>query len=354
MTRLVLIASLLLAVVLCIAGQRSTSVEYIDPCADFVTWQDANDQFITAGGPVLDLPILDGDGYPCESLPGAPPEGANATVGVYPRGGNASAGMSRPPDVSDESPVASPSPLTDPSSIPSGSSIASAGPSEPDRPASSPSVTASATPSTESSPVVFSGAVVPDAVSILVSAVVDDDRIAEMDFFSDTGAGEGIGVDQGSAWSGLTFAVVDEMTGIVIDWSITGADGRATLDGEIDAPFYLLAEATGAASRSFVLPRRDRLGLWVAAYVGSPTPEVDGPSAPDATDFTQPAVVEPIGGDVVAVGADPHGSVVLSLPDAGTGTEGSGSNRWTSLLITLMAILTFALSLARVGLTRRA
>ena len=43
-------------------------------CGDFNTWQQANDFFLSAGGPVLDRHRLDGDndGVPCESLPGAP------------------------------------------------------------------------------------------------------------------------------------------------------------------------------------------------------------------------------------------------------------------------------------------
>ena len=55
---------------------------YDRDCADFVTWQDAQDFFLAEGGPAGDPHRLDvnGDGVACESLPGSPSDGS-ATEG---------------------------------------------------------------------------------------------------------------------------------------------------------------------------------------------------------------------------------------------------------------------------------
>ncbi len=187
---------------------------------------------------------------------------------------------------------------------------------------------------------------------IQASAVVNAARMAEMDFFSDTGAGEGLSVDLGSAWSGLTFAVVDQMTGTVIDRSVTGADGRTTLDAEIGASFYLVAEASGYTSRTFVLAAGDVLGLWVAAYVGSPAPVADAPTPSDVTDTTQSSAVEPAGGEVAAAGIDPSGAVALSLPNAGSGMR-SSAIQGTGPLAMLLLSLAIVLGVAGIRMTRR-
>ena len=54
---------------------RLTQYEFQDrDCGDFDTWQQANAFFVAEGGPQSDRHRLDrnGDGIPCESLPGAP------------------------------------------------------------------------------------------------------------------------------------------------------------------------------------------------------------------------------------------------------------------------------------------
>lgn len=155
MLRYLMIGSLALVLAVGFTVSDATAGDYIDPCAGYAGYDDADRAFLAGGGPDVDAALLDldGDGYPCEELIGAPFEAVDAEIGVYPRGGNAGAGLPRPDEQLNDTPVDSPSssegPSASPESSPSNESSASTDASPSDQP--SPSTESSASTDASSS-----------------------------------------------------------------------------------------------------------------------------------------------------------------------------------------------------------
>ncbi len=85
MQRLIMAATMLLALALGLVGVQSVSAQGDPTCADFDTYDAAYTAFADAGGPEEDPFGLDPDrdGYPCEDIADAPAQAKTAPEGAW-------------------------------------------------------------------------------------------------------------------------------------------------------------------------------------------------------------------------------------------------------------------------------